>query len=46
LADLGAEVLKIEHPDGDLLRRGGPQVGGARLGFTQQKAGSAACPWI
>jgi CoA:oxalate CoA-transferase len=39
LADLGAEVIKIEPPDGDLLRRGVPKVRGVAVGFAQQNAG-------
>ncbi len=39
LADLGAEVIKIEPPDGDLLRRGVPKVGGVAVGYAQQNAG-------
>jgi crotonobetainyl-CoA:carnitine CoA-transferase CaiB-like acyl-CoA transferase len=39
LADLGAEVLKIEPPDGDLLRRANPRIGGVAVVFTQQNAG-------
>jgi CoA:oxalate CoA-transferase len=39
LADLGAEVIKIEPPDGDLLRRGVPKVGGVSVGYAQQNAG-------
>jgi crotonobetainyl-CoA:carnitine CoA-transferase CaiB-like acyl-CoA transferase len=39
LADLGAEVIKVEPPDGDLMRRGVPKVGGVAVGYTQQNAG-------
>lgn len=39
LADLGADVIRIEPPDGDLLRRGVPKRGGVALGFAQQNAG-------
>jgi crotonobetainyl-CoA:carnitine CoA-transferase CaiB-like acyl-CoA transferase len=39
LADLGADVIKIEPPDGDLLRRGVPKVGGVAIGYAQQNAG-------
>jgi CoA:oxalate CoA-transferase len=39
LADLGAEVIKIEPPDGDLLRRAVPRVGGVAVAFSQQNAG-------
>ncbi len=39
LADLGAEVIKIEPPDGDLYRRGVPKVGGVSVGYAQQNAG-------
>lgn len=39
LADLGADVIKIEPPEGDLLRRGVPKAGRVALGFAQQNAG-------
>ncbi len=39
LADLGAEVIKIEPPDGDLLRHGVPKASGVAIGFAQQNAG-------
>ncbi len=39
LADLGADVIKIEPPEGDLMRQGVPRVGGVAVGFTQQNAG-------
>lgn len=39
LADYGAEVWKIEPPDGDLMRRGVPKPGGVSLMFAQQNAG-------
>jgi crotonobetainyl-CoA:carnitine CoA-transferase CaiB-like acyl-CoA transferase len=39
LADLGAQVLKVEPPDGDLMRRGVPKIGGVSVGYTQQNAG-------
>ncbi len=39
LADLGAEVLKIEPPEGDLWRMGIPKVGGVSVGFAQMNAG-------
>lgn len=39
LADLGAQVLKVEPPDGDLMRRGVPKIGGVAVGYTQQNAG-------
>lgn len=39
LSDLGADVIRIEPPDGDLLRRGVPKRGGVALGFAQQNAG-------
>lgn len=39
LADLGAYVIKVEPPDGDLLRRAVPRVGGVAVAFTQQNAG-------
>lgn len=41
LADYGAEVWKIEPPDGDLLRRGVPKANGVALGFAQQNVGKA-----
>ena len=39
LADFGAEVWKIEPPEGDLLRRGVPKANGVALGYAQQNAG-------
>lgn len=39
LADLGAEVIKIEPPEGDLMRQGVPRAGGVSIGFAQQNAG-------
>ena len=39
LADYGAEVWKIEPPDGDLMRRGVPKANGVSLMFAQQNAG-------
>jgi CoA:oxalate CoA-transferase len=39
LADLGADVIKIEPPEGDLMRRGVPKVNGVALGYAQQNAG-------
>ena len=39
LADLGADVIKIEPPEGDLLRRGVPKVNGVALGYAQQNVG-------
>ena len=37
LADLGADVIKIEPPEGDLMRRGMPKVNGVALGYAQQR---------
>ncbi len=39
LVDLGAEVIKVEPPVGDLLRRGEPKVNGVGVGFAQLNAG-------
>ena len=39
LADLGAEVIKIEPPEGDLLRTGWPRRGGISVLFAGQNAG-------
>ena len=39
LADLGAEVIKIEPPDGDLTRFASPKVGSFSTYFIQQNAG-------
>ena len=39
LADLGADVIKIEPPEGDLMRRGVPKINGVALGYAQQNAG-------
>jgi crotonobetainyl-CoA:carnitine CoA-transferase CaiB-like acyl-CoA transferase len=39
LSDLGAEVIKIEPPDGDLSRRLGPRRGGMSGYYLQQNCG-------
>ena len=39
LADLGADVVKIEPPEGDLMRRGVPKFNGVALGYAQQNVG-------
>ncbi len=39
LADLGAEVVKVEPPDGDVTRQWGAEIGGIRGYFHQQNAG-------
>jgi CoA:oxalate CoA-transferase len=39
LADLGAEVIKVEPPEGDLWRKGLPKVGSVSVGFAQLNAG-------
>ena len=39
LCDLGAEVIKIEPPDGDLTRFSSPKVGSMATYFMQQNAG-------
>ena len=39
LLDLGAEVLKVEPPSGDMGRGGAPFVGSMSLYFAQQNAG-------
>jgi crotonobetainyl-CoA:carnitine CoA-transferase CaiB-like acyl-CoA transferase len=39
LADLGAEVIKIEAPDGDMMRTRPPLRGGASTSFGQLNAG-------
>jgi CoA:oxalate CoA-transferase len=39
LADLGAEVIKVEPPDGDLTRFSAPRVNGLAAYFVQQNAG-------
>lgn len=39
LCDLGAEVIKVEPPDGDLTRFAYPRVGSVSTYFTQQNAG-------
>jgi len=41
LCDYGARVIKIEPPEGDLLRRGVPKANGVSLPFAQQNAGKA-----
>jgi len=42
LADLGAEVIKLEPPDGDLTRFSAPRVGSIATYFLQQNAGKAS----
>lgn len=39
LADLGADVVKVEGPDGDPSRYWGPRIGGIAAYFAQQNAG-------
>jgi CoA:oxalate CoA-transferase len=39
LADLGADVIKLEPPDGDLTRRAQPRSGGISAYYAQQNAG-------
>ncbi len=39
LADLGAEVIKVEPPAGDLTRFGSPRVNGLATYFVQQNVG-------
>jgi CoA:oxalate CoA-transferase len=39
LADMGAEVIKVEPPGGDMWRRGQPRVGGVSVGFAQLNVG-------
>jgi CoA:oxalate CoA-transferase len=39
LSDLGAEVVKIEPPEGDISRLWGKQIGGLSGYFTQQNVG-------
>lgn len=39
LADLGAEVIKVEPPEGDLTRRARPRRGGVAVYFSQQNCG-------
>lgn len=41
LADLGAEVIKVEPPEGDLSRFGFPKAGSLALYYVQQNAGKA-----
>ena len=42
LADLGAQVIKLEPPDGDLTRFSAPRVGSMPTYFLQQNAGKAS----
>src|SRR6476469_2466240 len=39
LADLGADVIKVEPPEGDLTRTAQPRVGGFPAYFAQQNCG-------
>jgi crotonobetainyl-CoA:carnitine CoA-transferase CaiB-like acyl-CoA transferase len=39
LADLGASVIKVEPPEGDLTRTAQPRVGGIPVYFAQQNCG-------
>ncbi|MDH4144560.1 MAG: CoA transferase [Acidimicrobiia bacterium] len=43
LADLGADVVKIEPPEGDILRGGAPRKGGIAVLFAGQNAGKRFC---
>ena len=39
LADLGADVIKVEPPEGDMTRKLGRKVGGISGYYTQQNVG-------
>jgi crotonobetainyl-CoA:carnitine CoA-transferase CaiB-like acyl-CoA transferase len=39
LSDLGADVIKVEPPDGDLTRYASPRINGLSAYFVQQNAG-------
>src|SRR2546426_9992429 len=39
LADLGADVIKVEPPEGDLTRTAQPRAGGIPVYFAQQNCG-------
>src|SRR6478736_5519116 len=39
LTDLGADVIKVEPPEGDLTRTARPRVGGIPVYFAQQNCG-------
>ena len=39
LSDLGADVIKVEPPDGDMTRAYGSRIGGLASHFTQHNAG-------
>ena len=43
LADLGAEVIKVEPPEGDILRTGWPRRGGISLLYSGQNVGKRFC---
>ncbi len=42
MADLGADVLKVEPPEGDMTRTIGRRIGGISGSFTQQNVGKRA----
>ena len=39
LVELGADVVKVEPPEGDITRKGRPRVGGVAVMFAQQNCG-------
>jgi crotonobetainyl-CoA:carnitine CoA-transferase CaiB-like acyl-CoA transferase len=39
LVELGADVVKLEPPEGDVTRKGRPRVGGVAIMFAQQNCG-------
>jgi CoA:oxalate CoA-transferase len=39
LVELGADVIKLEPPEGDVTRKGKPRAGGVALMFAQQNCG-------
>src|SRR2546421_8724833 len=41
LADLGAEVIKVEPPEGDMTRYAEPRVNSLSIGFIQQNCGKS-----